>query len=214
MSALSVRARLIAAAGVCVLLAGGAGFFLLREGDPLRPAVFGAERTSALYSPIDSRTRDPEPLTVQELFASAELGTGSAGLVRQATETLTDCAEAVWGDGVIEAVRGCSQALRARYESADGKVAAQFLIFNLPDGAAADRLLTALASGGFVRPAPDLPGGFDPARSRAQGRALGHYVTVAWVGPVGGRGRTDLTAQQLALDTLTRPLQQRVIDAT
>ena len=99
--------------------------------------------------------------------------------------------------------------LRARYETPDGRISGQFLIFNLADSAGRrQRSWPPSASGGFVRLAPGTPAGFDGARSRAQARALGHYVTLSWVGPVapGKTGGPDLP--QVAVDGLGLVIQR------
>ncbi|MFI6319114.1 hypothetical protein ACIBG8_16415 [Nonomuraea sp. NPDC050556] len=183
------------------LVAVAAGLWLWwPRGGPDRPATLRSEGTSALYSLIDSRERDASPLTVSEVFGP---GTASLGaLTRGDAEELTDCGEAL--DGV--SAPGCTQALRARY--AGGAAAGEFVIFNLPDGRAADALVAALGKDGFVRRTAD----FDTGRSWAQVRAMGHYVTVSWVGPVAAGA--DLTGPQVALDGLTRIVQSRVVNAS
>lgn len=191
-----------------------AGVVWLTAGDPPRPEVFRGEPTTDFYAPIGTREQDPEPLAARVLFAADRLTSGQVELVRRGTEELADCADAVWG-AAVDAVAGCTQALRAHYATPDGSVAAQSVVFNLPDGAAADRLVAALGpGGGFVRQAPDLPEGFDGARGWAQARALGHYVAVSWVAPVGGTGRIDLTAHQIALNAVTRALHDRIVEMT
>jgi hypothetical protein len=135
-------------------------------------------------------------------------------LARHSVTVTADCATMVWGDGPAAALAGCTQALRAVYGTSEGDVSGQFHIFNLADGTAADALVTALnhKGSGFLRLAPDQPESFDAARSWAQVRALGHYVTVSWAGPVGD-ARPDLTGAQLALDALGKVVQARVITA-
>jgi hypothetical protein len=115
----------------------------------------------------------------------------------------------------VAALAGCDQALTGVYGTAGGEIAGQFQVFNLPDGAKADALVTALNhhSDGFVRLGPGQPGSFDAIRSWAQVRALGHFVTVSWVGPVGDE-RVDLTGAQVALDGIGRVLQKRVVGAS
>ncbi|SDR11541.1 hypothetical protein [Thermostaphylospora chromogena] len=208
------RRTVIAVAGaVCVLLV-AAGVVWLTSDDPPRPAVFRGEPTTDFYAPIGTRELDPEPLAAHVLFAADRLTSGSVELVRQTTEELADCADAVWG-AAADAVDGCTQALRAVYATPDGAVAAQSVVLNLPDGASADRLVAALGpGGGFVRQAPGLPEGFDGARGWAQAQALGHYVAVSWVAPVGGGGRVDLTAHQVALNAVTRTLHDRIVEMT
>jgi hypothetical protein len=162
------------------------------------------EKTSALYAPIAARQADPRALTRDEVFPADRLGTGAVILVRGTVTEAADCAAAVWGSVPLA---GCSQVLRAVYSSGD--LSGQFVIFNMPDGVAADRLAAAFEKEAFVRLAPGQPavdGGW------AQVRALGHFVTVSWIASVGGR-KPDLTAGLLALDSAGRFIQDRVLQA-
>ncbi|GGS53502.1 hypothetical protein GCM10010156_10200 [Planobispora rosea] len=202
----------VAVAAVVLVAAGAAASWWLTGGEEApRAATFRGEPTTGHYVPIATRDLDPEPLTVAEVFPAESVASGGVTLQRRGTETLTDCAEAVWGSAEA-AVAGCTQVLRAHYATRDGRISGQFLIFNLADSAAADRLVAALRSGGFVRSAPGTPEGFDASRSRAQARALGHYVTVSWVAPVGAGGRVDLTHPQVAVDSLGFAVQKRLVD--
>ncbi|MFF5204499.1 hypothetical protein [Streptosporangium sp. NPDC000396] len=202
----------IAVAAVLLAVAGTAAFLWLRGGeDAPRPATFRSELTTAHYAPIATRAADPDPLSAAEMFPAGSVTAGGVTLASKGTETLTDCVPAVWGSAAETAVAGCTQVLRARYATPDGRISGQFLVFNLADSAAADRLVTAFKSGAFVRPAPGTPEGFDGSRSWAQARALGHYVTVSWVAPVGGAGRVDLTYPQLAVDNLSLAIQRRLV---
>ncbi|MBG0829586.1 hypothetical protein HS041_17605 [Planomonospora sp. ID67723] len=198
---------------VAVLVAAGAAALWWQSAggreDP-RAATFRSQPSSGHYAPIATRALDPEPLTVAEIFPGDSVTSGETTMVSKGTEVLTDCAEAVWG-GAQSAVAGCSQAMRAHYLTSDGRVWGQFLIVNLADSAAADRFVAALKDGGFVRPAPGTPEGFDASRSWAQARALGHYATVSWVAPVGAGGRVDLTHPQLAVDSLSLAIQKRLV---
>jgi hypothetical protein len=210
--------RVAALAAVLVVLAGGAGAWLwLRGGaDEVAPGTYRAERSTELYAPIASRELDPRPLSEAEVLGPATATVEAAGtaMVRRSASLAADCAAVVHG-AAAEALAGCTQVLRAVYASRDGSVSGQFLLFNMADAEAADALVAALdpASGkGFARLAPEQPDSFDAARSWAQARALGHFVTLSWVGPVGDE-RPNLTGPQLALDGLGRALQQRVVDA-
>ncbi|MEV6861676.1 hypothetical protein AB0M44_11820 [Streptosporangium subroseum] len=198
--------------GVVLVVVAGAAVFLWSRGGEAAPraAVFRGEPTSAHYDPIATRALDPEPLTVAEIFPGGSVTSGAATLTVKGTETLTDCAQAVWGSAE-GAVAECTQALRARYETPDGRISGQFLIFNLADSAAADKLVAAFGSGGFVRLAPGTPAGFDGARSWAQARALGHYVTLSWVGPAASEDQVDLTYAQVAVDGLSLVIQRRLL---
>jgi hypothetical protein len=200
----------VAAAAAVVAAAGTASWWLLREEAGVRPATFRSELNTAHYAPIATRALDPEPLTAAEVFPTGQVASGGVTLTGGGPESLADCASAVWGSAET-AVAGCTQALRTGYTSADGRVAGQFLIFNLADAAAADRLVAALGRDGFVRPASGLPETFDGARGWAQARALGHYVTVSWVAPARPGAGADLTHPQLAVDGLSFAVQQRLV---
>ncbi|MEU7744855.1 hypothetical protein [Nonomuraea sp. NPDC049158] len=197
-----MRARVVIPLGVALVAVLAVGGWMLFLRPQARPSTFRGEPTSALYSLIDSRQRDAAPLTVDEVFTPATETLG--GLRRASAEQLADCGDALWGASAA----GCTQALRATYTGESG--AGQFVIFNLTDGRAADALVKALSKDGFVRQA--VP--FDAVRSRAQARALGHYVTVAWVGPVRPGETGDLVSQLVALDGLGHIIQKRVVDAT
>ncbi|MEU6710904.1 hypothetical protein ABZ897_05425 [Nonomuraea sp. NPDC046802] len=181
------------------LIVAVAGWMWLRRDNP-RPASFHAESTSAFYASIDTRQSDPAPLTLQEVFTPATENIDS--MRRQATEQFTDCSDALWGASAT----GCTQALRATYQGAS--MTGQFVIFNMTDGRAADALVAALGKDGFVRQGIV----FDPAGSRAQARAMGHYVTVSWAG--GRQSVERLTAALIALDGLGRVVQSRIVNAT
>lgn len=195
------RVRIVLIGAGLALVVAGAFAWFLSGGEVAKPATFRGEPTSALYSLIDSRERDTAPLTLTEVFGPATQQLGA--LTRAGTAELTDCADAL--DGV--SAPGCTQVVRGAYTSA--AVAGEFLIFNLPDGRAANALVAGLGKDGFVRQAA----AFDAARSWAQVRAIGHFVTVSWVGPVGDAARPDLTQPQVALDGLGHVLQNRVVNA-
>ncbi|MEV0820464.1 hypothetical protein [Nonomuraea rubra] len=193
------RPLLIAAVIVVVAAVSVGGWWWVGREQP-RPATFHAEPTSAFYSAIDTRRNDAAPLTLQEVFTAAGKTLGKMSLA--ATREFTDCDEVLWG----ATAPGCTQALQATYQG--GSMAGQFVIFNLGDGRTADALVAALRKDGFVR--QDIA--FEAAGSRAQARAMGHYVTVSWVG--GTASAQDLLTALIALDGLGRVVQGRVIAAS
>ncbi|AQZ64757.1 hypothetical protein BKM31_27810 [[Actinomadura] parvosata subsp. kistnae] len=202
------RRLLVIAAVIIVAAAVGVGGWLWLGREQPRPATFHAEPTSAFYAAIDSRQNDASPLTLQEVFTPATKTLGKLSLT--ATRQYTDCDEALWG----VTTTGCTQALQATYQG--GSMAGQFVIFNLADGRAADALVAALRKDGFVR--QDVA--FEAAGSRAQARAMGHYVTVSWVGataPAEDQATTSVQDQVtalVALDGLGRVVQGRIVAAT
>ncbi|MGN9839388.1 hypothetical protein ACTMTI_14835 [Nonomuraea sp. H19] len=182
-----------------VVIIAVAGWLWLRRDDP-RPGAFHGEPTSAFYQAIDTRQNDAAPLTMQEVFTAATQTLGA--MRRDSTREFTDCDEVLWGASAM----GCTQALQATYKG--NAIAGQFVIFNLNDGRAADALVSALGKEGFVRQSIL----FDAAGSRAQARAMGHYVTVSWAG--GSASAQELVAALVALDGLGRVVQGRIVAAT
>ncbi|MEO3867201.1 hypothetical protein ABGB18_00045 [Nonomuraea sp. B12E4] len=190
--------RVVIPVVIVVVVIIAAGWLWLSREKP-RPGVFRAEPTSAFYAPIDSRQKDSAPLTLQEVFTSAVQTVGAMRL--EGKQQFTDCDEVLWG----ASAEGCTQALQATYKG--GGMAGQFVIFNLSDGRAADALVKALGEDGFVR--QDVA--FEAAGSRAQARAMGHYVTVSWAG--GSASAQDLINALVKLDGLGRVVQSRIIAA-
>ncbi|TDC06437.1 hypothetical protein E1267_16380 [Nonomuraea longispora] len=193
------RRLVISVAIVGVVVIAAAGWWWLRRDAP-RPSTFHAEPTSAFYAAIDDRKNDATPLTPQEVFTSSVKTVGDMRL--ESTQQFTDCDDVLWG----ASASGCTQALQAVYKG--DSTAGQFVIFNMADGRAADALVSALGADGFVR--QGIP--FQAAGSRAQARAMGHYVTVSWVG--GSAPAQELIAALVALDGLGRVVQDRVVAAT
>ncbi|MEQ4716218.1 hypothetical protein [Nonomuraea sp. B19D2] len=193
------RRVVIAVVLVSVAVIAVGGWLWLRRDAP-RPASLRAEPTSAFYAAIDTRQNDAAPLTLNEVFTPATRTLGTMRL--DSTRQVTDCDEVLWGVSAT----GCTQALQATYKGST--VSGQFLIFNVSDGRAADALVSALGKDGFVR----QDGVFEAARSRAQARAMGHYVTVSWVG--GTAPDQDLVTALVALDGLGRVVQSRIVAAT
>jgi hypothetical protein len=192
--------RIVLVVVAVALLVAAVGGWLWLRGDEPRPAAFRGEATSAFYTAVDSRQSDAAPLTSQEVFTPAT--ETLAALRRESTQEFSDCDEVLWG----ASAGGCTQALLATYKGE--AMAGQFVIFNLSDGRAADALVAALDKVGFVRQTAV----FDPARSRAQARAMGHYVTVSWAG--GSAPEQDLVTALVALDGLGRVVQSRIVAAT
>ncbi|MCK2220914.1 hypothetical protein MF672_044975 [Actinomadura sp. ATCC 31491] len=193
------RRLVISVVAANVLVIAVIGWLWLRRDEP-RPGSYHGEPTSAFYAAIDTRAQDGSPLTPQEVFTAANQTVGT--MRREATKEVADCDEILWG----ATAAGCTQALQATYRS--GTTAGQFVIFNMSDGRAADALVAALGRDGFVR--QDVL--FDAATSRAQARALGHYVTVSWAG--GTAHEQELVAALVALDGLGHVVQSRVVAAT
>ena len=135
-----------------VVVGGYAGYKHLYEARVNAP-VSGAVRlpTSAPGSPdfdqalgkwqhIGTRTEDPEPLTLEELFpVQFELGGNS--YVRTVAELSKNCSVAVYGSSLQAALQSgqCTQVLRASYISGNGTIMGTIGVANLVSSSAAQQ---------------------------------------------------------------------------
>lgn len=159
--------------------------------DGVVPSTYSSAPSTAAFGAIDRRTADAAPLTGEEVFpARSRSLAGPAGkgkLTLRDQRLDADCAEAVWGVTVGEALRegGCTQAARGAYSG--GGHGMTVAIFNMAGAEDANRLVTVLGQsggGGFVKPLGDFGQGF----SMARGLAMGHYAVVGWVQRLDGKG--------------------------
>jgi hypothetical protein len=211
------RTRIAVAVAVVLVGAGAVLFATTRPETGPAPGRLRVDRSTALYAPIGTRRQDPRALTEQEVFGqAARLTSSGVTLERRQVTASADCAGALWGSGPAAAAGGCAQVVRASFAGSGGGVSGQYAVFDMPDAASSNRLAAALGSkgrDGFLRLAPGQPPSFDARHSRAVVRALGHFVVVNWVGPVGDETDADLIFPQIALESLGGFVQQRVLGA-
>lgn len=133
---------------------------------------------------IDARADDPIPLTLAELYPT-QVSAGLATYVRTAERANASCRNAVFGSRLAAAVRtGCSQALRASYLSADGKLMGTIGVLNLTTSSDAAKVGKVVAAAGqFIEPLPAFHG---VTRNLGKGTgvvwavAKGHYLILMW----------------------------------
>lgn len=175
--------------------------------DRLKPVDYGTDISSNRWNALNSRSQDPRPLTVREVFGRKKSGHvrialgGLRDRYREIGYTLqgpgqldSDCSQAVWGDRLKAALRshGCTQILRAVYREEDGEIAAHVAVFNLHDVTGANTLLSELDpthQNGFLKPMPHQTAPlnhFGAGYTAADASAYGHYVVVCWVGFTNG----------------------------
>ncbi|WP_106245744.1 hypothetical protein [Allonocardiopsis opalescens] len=154
----------------------------------LRPEVYYDQAQLPLFDPIADREADAEPLTVDEVFGSdtEELAFEDYRLRLRDSRLDDDCAAAVWGSRLVQALADadCSQAVRGVYTDEDNGYVGQFTLFNLADTGAAESVLEPLDPGnamGFVRPLSGEVDAFRTGYSQASTQVMGHYVAVFWV---------------------------------
>ncbi|WP_165966874.1 hypothetical protein, partial [Actinomadura sp. 7K507] len=165
----------------------------------LSPKSYSSSASASAYSGIASRSADPGPLTIDEVFPSsaAKLSVPDGEVqVKLRTKRLDgDCAAAVWGATVGEVLGegGCTQAARGLYSGGGDGYALAVAVFNLAGSRDADRFVATLEDtigSGFVRPleGPASLDGFGRGFGMARGLAMGHFAVVTWAQRLDGKG--------------------------
>ncbi|MBB2912920.1 hypothetical protein FHS43_004215 [Streptosporangium becharense] len=188
-----------------------------------RPDTYQAWASSKVFAPLAQSTSDSKPVTLKELFPTKTLKEGKVTLRLAGTGLETDCAAAVWGQGLVDLLAGggCTQAARGLYVSADGRYVAQYTLFNLRDAASADRLvaeLTTLYRGGWVHPLQTGRATFPTGgHTESSGHAMGHYAALVWIGRADGADpgpRDDFVSLSLTVRGVEKAIFRRVVAVT
>ncbi|WP_233515368.1 hypothetical protein [Marinitenerispora sediminis] len=175
---------------------------------------------------LGDREIDPRPLAEQEVFERGNDEIDSQGMTfTLAAQALTDdCAQAVWGERVVQALQeaDCSQVARAGYTSEDHVGVAAIL--KLRDTEAARAVAQALEpageedpDGGFLLP-PSEEEPFDrlgAGYSAAEATVNGHYLVVTWTQSLSSTSpeqRENLSAPLIALGNFDFPLFRRLLE--
>jgi hypothetical protein len=133
---------------------------------------------------IESRSQDPAPLTVTQLFPAKFAADGQSGTLT-VSKAGTKCSREVFGAKLANAIRkaSCTQVLRASYLSTDRKMMATVGVLNLEDVTAAEKVGRAAGSSEFIK---QLPAKHGPTRNLAKGTGIevaevkGHYLILIW----------------------------------
>ena len=133
---------------------------------------------------IESRSQDPVPLTVSQLFPAKFARNGAAGTLA-VSKSGTRCTRAVFGTKLAAAIRKakCTQVIRASYLSTDRKIMATVGVLNLGDVTGAEKAGKAAGSSEFIK---QLPSRHGPTRNLAKGTGIevaevkGHYLILIW----------------------------------
>lgn len=233
---------LLIGALVVALIALGTVFYFQFSGDEAeeqaaqetRPALYRIQdsQDSNMNAVLSSREDDTRPLNEGELFErhNSEISGQSLDFTLRDSDLTDDCAAAVWGDQVQQALADadCTQAGRATYISDDvfGVVA----VFNLADLEGSRAVAQALelpeteegeepTDPGFVL----SPSGSDPfdrlggGYSAADAIITGHYLVVAWVQPTDSESveeRVSLVAPLVTLANFRNPFFRRIGELT
>ena len=189
-----MAALLLAPVIVVILVVAGYVYFSAKPAPTAGHSPAPPRRTAAaLSSPaptlgpwkhIESRTQDPTPLNVTELFPQQFSVAGAAG-TRTVDKASTNCPREVFGSSLAAAVRkaDCTQVLRASYLSTDHKLMATVGVLNLSDVTAAEHVGKVSGSAEFIK---QLPAAHGPTRNLSKGTGIeeaevkGHYLILIW----------------------------------
>jgi hypothetical protein len=157
-----------------------------RVAAPLRKAVASSSPTPSLgpWKHITTRSEDPSPLTLAELFPAQFSSSGTTG-TRTIDLAGTNCSAAVLGAGLQSAVSkaGCTQVLRASYITTDHQIMGTIGVLNLVDATSAQRAGQATGAAEFI---DQLPAASGPTHNLTKGTGLeeavykGHYLILIW----------------------------------
>jgi hypothetical protein len=133
---------------------------------------------------IESRSQDPVPLAVSQVFPAKFARDGASGTLA-VSKSGTRCSRAVFGSKLAAAIRKakCTQVLRASYLSTDRKIMATVGVLNLADVTGAEKAGKAAGATQFIK---QLPSRHGPTRNIAKGTGIvvaevkGHYLILIW----------------------------------
>jgi hypothetical protein len=225
----------LAVAGVIVLvLAAASALYLFARATTPRPhgaASTGATKptTSASPSPspsasptspyghIASRSGDPQPLTIAQLYP-ASFSAGGASFARASSRLSKNCTAALTGSGIQGAVSaaGCSQAARATYVSVKDGMMGTIGVLNLRTAQTASKAARHAGATDFIS---QLPGPKGPTHKIGQGTGIeeaaakGHYLILMWA-ELTSLHRPRTTAQRSGLERFMTELLQNTVNVT
>jgi hypothetical protein len=179
--------------------------------------------TLGRWQHIESRSQDPVPLTVGQLFPAKFASRGTTGTLA-ISKSGTRCSHEVFGSKLAAAIRKakCTQVLRASYLSTDRKIMATVGVLNLADVTAAEKAGKAAGATEFIK---QLPSRHGPTRNLAKGTGIevaevkGHYLILIWTefanlhSPSGKSQRTKLEkfSEDLVGGTANVSLSNRMV---
>ena len=133
---------------------------------------------------IESRSLDPVPLSVTELFP-AKFSSNSESGTLTVSKSGSNCSHEVFGTKLAAAIRkaDCTQVLRASYLATDRKIMATVGVLNLENVSQAEKAGQAAGAMEFIK---QLPSAHGLTRNIARGTGIveadvkGHYLILTW----------------------------------
>jgi hypothetical protein len=165
---------------------------------------------------ITSRTSDPVPLTLAELFP-AQFSDAGITYARTVQKARTHCAGALIGSALTSAVShaGCTQVMRASYLSSN-KLMGTIGVLNLSTFAAAKKAGNAAGTADFIA---QLPAARGPTKRLTKGTGVeaaevkGHYLVLVWAEFANLRAPRSL-AQRRELEAFISALIQKTANVS
>ncbi|HJZ26363.1 MAG TPA: hypothetical protein VJ370_08825, partial [Streptosporangiaceae bacterium] len=148
------------------------------------PGSPGFDQALGKWQHIGSRSQDPSPLTLAELFPPQFELDGSS-YVRTAAAVSKDCTQAVFGAGLQAALQAghCTQVLRASYISGNGTMMGTVGVANLTSSSAAQKAGQTTGTQEIIAPLAAQKG---PTSKLGNGTGVvqaeikGHYLILMW----------------------------------
>jgi len=191
----SVRVAMICALLLVLAAAAALSYAVLRtsarpkalvEPSAKASTTASASPTASLgpYGHIASRSSDPEPLTVAQLYP-VSFAAGTATVTRTASNLSTNCDSNVDGANIQAAITtsGCSQVVRATYLSPAEGLMGTIGVLNLRTASAAKTAVQSADASDFIS---QLTGPSGPTHKIGQGTGIeqaaakGHYLILIW----------------------------------
>ncbi len=138
------------------------------------------------YCHIESRTDDPVPLTVAELYPPAFTNeTDHTSFLRIATRLDKTCANAVIGQDLINALQSdsCTQVVRASYVSGDNEIMGTIGVVNLATTKEAHLAGEVVGANDFIAPLSTSSGigaKLGSGTGVVEAEFKGHYLILTW----------------------------------
>jgi hypothetical protein len=193
------RTRLLVAGGaVAAVIAVAAAYLVLSGGSPSKGTTAGgidSRPKASVATPgppaslgqwgyIGSRTTDPVPLSLNELFPASFAASGLT-YTMTVNKSRIYCNLALVGSQIQSAAQsaGCNQAMSASYLSSDQKLMGTIGVLNLSTAAGSE---TTGKAAGASETIAQLPGPSGPTAKLTQGTGIeaaevkGHYLVLVW----------------------------------
>jgi hypothetical protein len=148
------------------------------------PGSPGFDQALGKWQHIGTRSQDPEPLTLAQLFPPQFELNGSS-YERTAAAVTKDCTQAVYGSNLQTALQSghCTQVLRASYISGNGTMMGTVGVANLTSSNAAQKAGNTTGTQQIIAP---LAGQKGPTAKLGNGTGVvqaeikGHYLILMW----------------------------------